>query len=136
MDIKLYQTTDTIKALCLLVEKIYVQGKRVQIVCADELTMSNLDQALWQFKQLSFIPHMTDYDHVNPQDETIFITLNNKENLNQADVIINYNMVSETRNCESLVGICNAETSVIFLKHYTPSQHFIQNSQGQWLATA
>lgn len=132
MDIRLYETNDTTKAICQLAEKLYDQGKRIQIVCTNQLVMVSLDQALWQFKQLSFLPHMTDLDSVDPPTQPIFITSNLENNLNQADVIISCNAVPKKVSCSSLIGVCNAESCPTFIAIYPPDQHFVQTDDGAW----
>jgi DNA polymerase IIIc chi subunit len=133
MDIRLYETNDITKVVCQLVEKIYGQDKRIQIICPNQLMVVSLDQALWQFKQLSFLPHMTDLDHVDPATQPIFITSNSEANLNQADVILSCNVVPKKMNCESLIGICNSEVCPQFMAMYQPNQYFIQTEEG-WQA--
>ena len=132
MDIRLYETTDTTKALCQLTEKLYNQGKRIQIVCANQLMVNVIDQTLWQFKQLSFLPHMTDLDSVDPSTQPIFITSNTTDNLNQAEVIISCNTVPTKADCVSLIGICDPTSSPSFITAYPPNQHFVQTAEGGW----
>lgn len=132
MDIRLYETNDITKAVCLLAEKLYDQGKRIQIVCVNQLMVVSLDQALWQFKQLSFLPHMTDLDSVDPLTQPIFITSNLADNLNQADVIISCNAAPKKVDCASLIGICNTESCPQFIALYQPAQHFVQAEEGAW----
>jgi|GEM_PF-5246820 len=132
MDIRLYETSDPIKAVCLLTEKLYKQGKKIQIVCENPLMVSNVDQALWQFKQLSFLPHMTDLDRIDPFTQPIFITSDMDKNLNQADIIICCNTVPHKVDCEHIVGICDSTSCSSFKTTYIPTQHFVQTPEGNW----
>lgn len=43
---------------CILCEKILSSGKHATIVCSDEYQASSLSEALWAFKQASFLPNM------------------------------------------------------------------------------
>lgn len=132
MDIRLYETTDSVKAVCQLTEKLYGQGKRIQIICASRPMVVTLDQALWQFKQLSFLPHMTDLDAVNPDTQPIFITSNLDDNLNHADTILSCNAIPQKVDCTDLIGICEEETSQKFAALYKPDQYFVQTNEGAW----
>ena len=132
MDIRLYETSDIVKAVCQLTEKLYGQGKRIQIICGNQLMVVGLDQALWQFKQLSFLPHMTDLDNVDPLTQPIFITSNLESNQNQADVLISCNVIPPKVDFTSLIGICNAEICPQFIAVYPPNQHFVQTEEGGW----
>lgn len=134
MDVRLYETNDITKVVCQLTEKLYNQGERIQIVCLNQLMVVGLDQALWQFKQLSFLPHMTDLDSIDPSTQPIFITSNLEDNLNQADVIIGCNTAPKKVSCASLIGICNAEFYQQFITLYPPTQHFVQTEDGAWQA--
>ena len=136
MDIRLYETSDITKAVCQLVEKLYGQGKRIQIICQNQLMVVSLDQALWQFKQLSFLPHMTDLDNADPMTQLIFITSNLADNLNQAEVIISCNTTPQKADCINLIGICDTEFCPQFIALYPPQQHFIQMQGEAWQAAA
>lgn len=132
MDIRLYETTDSVKAVCQLTEKLYGQDKRIQIVCANQPMVVSLDQALWQFKQLSFLPHMTDLDGVNPETQPIFITSNLDDNLNCADVILSCNAIPQKVDSADLIGVCDREVSQKFTVLYKPDQSFVQIDDGPW----
>lgn len=43
--------------LCELIEKLYRQEKTVLVWCESREQAERLDEALWQFKEESFIPH-------------------------------------------------------------------------------
>lgn len=132
MDIRLYETTDVVKAVCQLTEKLYGQGKHVQIVCANQLMVVSLDQALWQFKQLSFLPHMTDLDGVQPETQPIFITSNLDDNLNCAEVILSCNTIPQKVDDADLIGVCDQEVSSKFIAFYKPNQYFVQTNDEPW----
>ena len=42
---------------CRLIEKAYLKGHRVYVLCADQKDAELLDELLWTFKDDSFIPH-------------------------------------------------------------------------------
>ena len=43
--------------LCELVEKLYLEEKTVLVWCESREQAERLDEALWQFKEETFIPH-------------------------------------------------------------------------------
>lgn len=43
--------------VCALVERLYGEGRRVAVWCADAARAEVLDQYLWTFSQSSFVPH-------------------------------------------------------------------------------
>lgn len=132
MNIRLYETNDVVKAVCQLTEKLYNQNKRVQIFCANPLMVVTIDNALWQCKQMSFLPHMTDLDAVDPLTQPIFITSRSDENVNQAAIVLSCNTVPKKIDCDDLIGICDATTCSEFINTYPPDQQFIQTENGAW----
>ena len=43
--------------VCRLLEKAYLRGHRVFVFCNNRQEAETLDELLWTFKELSFIPH-------------------------------------------------------------------------------
>ena len=142
MDVRLYETPDVLKTACQLTEKLYGQNKRVLIICQNPLAMTALDQMLWSFKQLSFLPHMTDIDKVDPKNQPIFLTCQTNQNLNDAEIVIFCNTISASCFHENqkkevingIVGIFDPNQPFIqkFVDTYPPNQRFTQTVEGGW----
>ncbi len=43
--------------ICRLLEKAYLQGRTVFVLCADQTMAETLDELLWTFREDSFVPH-------------------------------------------------------------------------------
>ena len=55
------------RMICNIVEKAWKQGHCIYIRCADSQTAHNMDDRLWQFKDVSFVPHSIEAnDDQNP----------------------------------------------------------------------
>lgn len=78
------QTLD--QALPLILEKALEKGHRAIIKCADQNTISDLDKALWSYKETGFLPHGTAKDGA-AESQPIYITCDD-ENPNNADLLI------------------------------------------------
>ena len=48
---------DIVTDICILIEKLYKQEHKILVLCADEETVTVLDNVLWGFNEDSFIPH-------------------------------------------------------------------------------
>ena len=45
------------RLVCNLVEEAYIQENNILLLCENEESCENLDELLWTFKDISFIPH-------------------------------------------------------------------------------
>lgn len=134
MDIRLYQTHDVIKAACYLAEKLYNQKQRILILCPNPLMVEAMDQALWQFKQLSFIPHMTDVDNIDPKTQQIFISCNTKENANDTNAVLCCDVVpNHILDVPVFLGVLSFPLCQEFTEKFQPTQHFVQKEEGGWV---
>ena len=53
-----------LRFVCQLTEKIYALGHRIHLHTANQQTARQLDQLLWTFSELAFLPHqLIDADH-------------------------------------------------------------------------
>ena len=85
-------------AICKIIKKYFEQEKRVIVSSKDQNVINNINNLLWTFEQLSFIPHCIekDYDSLTPvllmdtnfkndsiskKDYNIFINLDDEEKL-------------------------------------------------------
>lgn len=71
MDIVFYElmVTSVEKALPKLVEKIYEKGLRTHIYCPDDVVLKILNDCLWTYAQLGFLPHGTVLDPIHRHAE-------------------------------------------------------------------
>lgn len=94
--------------LCRWVEHCYVQGNRVQIVTDSTPAAQNLDQMLWTFSDLSFVPHRI----VAPEAETLPME-----------------PVAITLAEQPLAGFdtlaCDSSPGLGFLRHFRQALHFV-----------
>lgn len=74
------------QALPGLVAKAYEMGHKIWVKAPDEITSEKLNEALWTFRDDSFIPHGNDKDG-NPELQPVWISHNNN-NANGANVLI------------------------------------------------
>ena len=54
------------RMICRIVEKACDQGHSVYIRCEDASVVRTIDDMLWQFKDVSFVPHALEGDDTNP----------------------------------------------------------------------
>lgn len=62
-----------VKTFPKILESIVSKGIKVQVACDNETEASELDNLMWTFEQLSFLPHALDSDE-NMQDHPIIIS--------------------------------------------------------------
>jgi DNA polymerase III subunit chi len=53
-----FNATDKLHYVCRLLRKIYKSGKKTVVYCGDGPQLTQLDQALWSFSPLDFLPHV------------------------------------------------------------------------------
>ncbi len=75
---------DKIRYSCQIVEKFYTAGNRILIYINDEDEASQLDRALWTWKEDTFIPHVfSNNPDTFPDDPVLITTLQqNKSSFN------------------------------------------------------
>jgi len=73
--------------LCDLAERFYQQGHRVLLMVEDDHQGVTLDDFLWTWKKLSFVPHAYDNGAVDCLEEPVVIATEER-NANGADVLI------------------------------------------------
>ena len=55
-----HDAPDKLRHACELVARWHADGQRVWIHCTDDLLAARIDQMLWTFEHLSFVPHVRD----------------------------------------------------------------------------
>lgn len=84
MLIQFYHLTETPleKALPRLLEKAYGAGLKCLVVARDEAQMDQLNQSLWTYQQLAFLPHGSSKD-AQPEAQPIYLATT-EDNKNSA----------------------------------------------------
>ena len=88
LDIRFYHLTKQPieAALPKLVEKILEKGHKILVYGEDEAEIKAIDEALWSYEALSFLPH--DKDGCKwPEKQPVFLT-QEQENKNKATVLL------------------------------------------------
>jgi DNA polymerase III subunit chi len=74
------------KALPKLLEKVYASGKRAVIVTDTEISVKELNNLLWNYREDSFLPHGAAGDSF-PEEQPLYITSGN-ENPAGATIVV------------------------------------------------
>lgn len=74
------------KALPRLLEKVYASGAKALLFFDDENTLKLIDDALWTYSQMDFLPHGT-HQEQHPDKQPIYLTTG-PENPNNASIVI------------------------------------------------
>jgi DNA polymerase-3 subunit chi len=73
--------------LASLVESLYKQRRRVVVWVADEGRLQILDDYLWSFRKLSFVPHAVWTENMGDTDEPV-VLVNTPASPNRAEVLV------------------------------------------------
>lgn len=75
-EINIYELTKTAwtKAFPKLVETISSKGNKVVVLCKNPESMQEMDNLLWTFEQLSFLPHVTENDPMIDQTPVLLVS--------------------------------------------------------------
>lgn len=130
------------KGICKLIQTIHNKGTRLTLLCADPATMEGLDNMLWSFEQLSFIPHLR-YDEPNAEQTPIVISPN-PTNINKSEALVLFDIKLDTINVAFDKIICMYEGNneeqthqyELLLEKLKSSNininQYAQNSTGSW----
>ena len=70
------------RLVCNLVEEAYIQENNILLLCENEQSCENLDELLWTFKDISFIPHekkklknkiLTQHIHITKKKQSLIL---------------------------------------------------------------
>ena len=69
------------RLVCNLVEEAYIQENNILLLCENEQSCENLDELLWTFKDVSFIPHekklknkiLTQHIHITKKKQSLIL---------------------------------------------------------------
>ncbi|MAZ01903.1 MAG: DNA polymerase III subunit chi [Sneathiella sp.] len=76
------------RALPRLLEKVRERGFRVLVRGATEERIETLDEALWTYRDASFLAHGRAGDALDPAEQPIFLTLETEGNANGATILV------------------------------------------------
>lgn len=131
------------KVLPKLLEKILAAGQRAVVVTEYHEQVEFLNDKLWTYEQLAFLPHGSARDG-NAEKQPIWITCDDQDNPNGAKVLVmTYNAVAnDVRAYDKVVEIFDGEDSKSFalakerINDYTNNMYELiywkQDSKGQW----
>lgn len=86
---------DKLHYACRLVRKARAADCRVVLLTADRAMLMALDQALWTFSELDFLPHVPAGDPLAP-DTPIVLTDSNSDELPHHQILINLSPTTPT----------------------------------------
>ncbi|MDJ1257200.1 MAG: DNA polymerase III subunit chi [Candidatus Midichloria sp.] len=107
----IYQLSATpiVRGTAKLLETIIQKNFRVHILCKNKSEMHKLDNDLWTYSVLAFLPHATEEDTFLDQQKILLTT--QTSNLNNANVLLaNYVVPELVDNYERFVSIYDTST--------------------------
>lgn len=147
-EIILYQflSEDFHKSLCKLIDVAHRKNPndKIFILCNTKEECIAIDKNLWSFQQLSFIPHMLEWEQ-DAKNTSIIIGMDiaNIKNFNIVICINNNNIQVATQiNCHKLILTYSSNTeenenyyskAVLSLSDITNVLRYEQNIDGSWL---
>lgn len=93
------------KILPKLLESIISKGNNVHVLCENEEQMKKMDDYLWTYEQLSFLPHATEADEILDKQPIVLSTKEEVHNNASVAVVFN-NMLPQT---------CNKFSKIIYI---------------------
>ena len=93
----LNKSYDLKKSICQIIKIYYKQKYKIVVKTNDKPLLSDLDDMLWTFEQISFIPHCTRY---NFDEEASVLLCDDKYDYdaNKYNVLFNLNMKEKEKN--------------------------------------
>ncbi|MBL8523901.1 MAG: DNA polymerase III subunit chi, partial [Betaproteobacteria bacterium] len=82
-----FNVDDKLSFACKWVKKAYEDGRKLIVYTPDGRTADSFDRRLWEFSQLSFVPHVKANHPLAA--ETPIIIANDDENLPHHEVLLN-----------------------------------------------
>lgn len=104
-------STNFSKIFPKLVEAIVAKKNRILIYSTNDIEIQSLDNLLWTYSQLSFLPHGTCNDNI-PQGNLVYITNKLDDNQNNANFVV----IMEDIDLEKMLK-SNFEKYIFFYDH-------------------
>ena len=143
-EVNLYKIPEVsfFKVLPKLLESIVAKGNKIILLAANDEQISSLDDLLWVYSQLSFLPHATYKDELR-EGNPIYITTSEQDNIIKANFIAvvaeNY-IPSDLNNFEKYLFFYNEKTLNLTkdklkkINEMGGVGNFItQDEKGQWI---
>jgi DNA polymerase-3 subunit chi len=144
MEVSFYHLTSLPleRALPRLVEKIYAAGSKVVMFFEYDEQLKRIDEVLWTYGQMDFLPHGT-YLEQYPDQQPVYLTLA-PENPNKADILIRIGNKEypDTQSFKRIVDIFEAKDPLSLqnardrYKKFKDQGHDLtywkQDDKGQW----
>ena len=109
--IYILSATPFIKGIAKILETIIQKGFIVQFLCENKAKMTQLDNDLWTYSSLAFLPHATEEDNQYLEQQKILLTMR-LENLNNANVLVANHLVPDSIvKYERFVSIYDANSN-------------------------
>lgn len=125
------------KVLPKLLESVIAKGNNVHILCETDDQVAQLDDFLWTYEQLSFLPHAT-YKDEQVEKQPIILSVENK-NLNNASVLVmmSQKLPENFSDFSKLIYIADSNQGDLFEKAKAECANnnlkfdcFVQNEKG------
>jgi DNA polymerase-3 subunit chi len=119
-----------------IAEGVIAKGKKILLVCNED-EIQPLDQLLWQYAQLSFLPHATKFDPYQDKQE-LYITDDIKDNPIAATVLMCMELPKDADlSAFERVVLVRSQANLqadndnpIFAGH--EANRFLQSTDGRW----
>lgn len=143
-EVNLYKIPEAnfFKVLPKLLESIVARGNKIVLLATNDEQISSLDDLLWVYNQLSFLPHATYKDELR-EENPIYITSSEQDNIIKANFIavISENYIPLNLNAyEKYLFFYNEQTLNITKERIKKINemggvcNFItQDQKGQWI---
>jgi DNA polymerase-3 subunit chi len=122
-----------------IIIKIIGLEKKIVLLCKNKDEMNALDNLLWTFSQLSFIPHSTEEDDFNTDlQDIIIVTKLNKSVVNNRSIVVLCPELIMNKDVNAINEIFLITTENINLKTLNSNieeksiKLFIQNIDNSW----
>ena len=126
-----------------IVLKILDAGGKVNLLCENKDEMEYIDNLMWTFSQLSFIPHSTENDKFNEELQDLIIAINSEylvlHNkfliISSIDLLTKFNV--DLVNDVFIITIDSINTEYLFTKlggklSNNKMKFFVQNIDNTW----
>lgn len=93
IEINFYQIDDVLaKSIAPLMLKVLEERKKALILCQNSQKMKEIDDGLWQFGKVKFIPHVTvfekDIEEVSTWQRQPIVISDEEKNINEANYLV------------------------------------------------
>ncbi len=138
-EVSLYRLTIPawVKVVCKLLEKTYASGSKAFVQCRNQDEAKLLDETLWTFASLSFVPHGL-IDSENQEHLRVIIGNDLPEDLLNFDVIVTFQLAENNQHkiAKKLLYIAMPDETEAEVKNFLRLIKLANNSVKYWLQLA